>query len=192
MEAGGLDTAAGEGLIPMPLVRHHGVLPRVHASAFVAPGAQLVGEVLVGEDSSVWFNAVLRGDIHRIVVGARTNIQDGSVVHVTSELPALIGSDVTVGHMAMIHGCRIEDACLIGMNAIVLDGAVVGPGALVAAGSVVREGFVVPPGMLVAGVPARVVRELTESERREILQSAAHYVEYARSFQEPRQGEETP
>lgn len=191
MEAGGLEAAAGGGLTPMALVRHHGVLPRLHASAYVAPGAQLVGEVLVGEDSSIWFNAVLRGDINRVVVGDRTNIQDGSVVHVTSALPALIGSDVTVGHMAMIHGCRIEDACLIGMNAIVLDGAVVGPGALVAAGSVVREGFIVPPGMLVAGVPAKIVRELTASERQEIVQSAVHYVEYARSYQQPPQGEQT-
>ena len=174
----------------MLLLRHHGVVPRVHPSAFVAPGAHVIGEVDLGVASSVWFNVVLRGDINRIAVGDRTNIQDGSVVHVTHALPALIGSDVTVGHLAMIHGCQIEDACLIGMNAILLDGARVGPGALVAAGSVVREGFVVPPGMLAAGVPARLVRELSAAEREEILRSAAQYVEYARSFQEPAPGKE--
>jgi len=174
----------------MLLLRHHGVVPRVHPSAFVAPGAHVIGEVDLGVASSVWFNVVLRGDINRIAVGDRTNIQDGSVVHVTHALPALIGSDVTVGHLAMIHGCQIEDACLIGMNAILLDGARVGPGALVAAGSVVREGFVVPPGMLAAGVPARLVRELSAAEREEILRSAVQYVEYARSFQEPAPGKE--
>ena len=177
----------------MSLLSHHGVLPRVPASAFVAPGAHLIGEVDLGEAASVWFNVVLRGDINRIVVGDRTNIQDGSVVHVTHALPALIGNDVTVGHLAMIHGCVIEDGCLVGMNAIVLDGARVGPGSLVAAGSVVREGFVVPPGMLAAGVPAKLIRELSEAERAEILRSAANYVEYARSFHEPTAaGKEAP
>jgi carbonic anhydrase/acetyltransferase-like protein (isoleucine patch superfamily) len=174
----------------MGLLRHHGARPRVHASAFVASGAQVIGEVDLAMDSSVWFNVVLRGDINRIAVGERTNIQDGSVVHVTHELPALIGSDVTVGHMAMIHGCQIEDGCLIGMNAIVLDGARVGAGSLVAAGAVVREGFVVPSGMLVAGVPAKLIRELSAGEREEILRSAAHYVEYARSFREAATGKE--
>jgi len=174
----------------MGLLPHHGAVPRVHPSAFVAPGAHVIGEVDLGMASSVWFNVVLRGDINRIAVGERTNIQDGSVVHVTHALPALIGSDVTVGHMAMIHGCKVEDACLIGMNAILLDGARVGPGSLVAAGSVVREGFVVPPGMLAAGVPARLVRELSAAEREEILRSAVQYVEYARSFQKSAPGKE--
>jgi carbonic anhydrase/acetyltransferase-like protein (isoleucine patch superfamily) len=168
----------------VPLLDHHGVSPRIHPSAFIAGGAWLIGDVEVGEDASVWFNAVLRGDINAIRVGARTNVQDGAVIHVTRELPAILGDDVTVGHKAMIHGCRVENGCLIGMNAAVLDRAVVGPFAIVAAGAVVREGFVVPDGALVAGVPARVVRQVTEDERAFLLQSAANYVGYARSYRD--------
>ena len=166
----------------MPLMDHHGVAPTVHPTSFIAEGAWVVGDVQIGEQASVWFNAVLRGDINLIRVGARSNVQDGSVVHVTKQLPALIGDDVTVGHMAMLHGCRIENACLIGMNAVILDNARVGPHAMVAAGSLVRENFVVPPGSLVAGVPARVVRDLTDEERAFLFQSALNYVGYARSF----------
>jgi carbonic anhydrase/acetyltransferase-like protein (isoleucine patch superfamily) len=142
----------------------------------------VIGEVSVGELAGIWFNAVCRGDINRIVVGERTNIQDGCVLHVTKELPVVVGADVTVGHMAMLHGCTVHDACLIGMSATVLDRAQVGPFAVVAAGSVVKEGFVVPEGTLVAGVPARVVRELTGEERAFLLQSAENYIGYARSF----------
>jgi len=168
----------------VPLLEHHGVLPRVHPSAFLAGGAWLIGDVEVGEDASVWFNAVLRGDINAVRVGKRSNVQDGAVVHVTRELPAILGDDVTIGHKAMIHGCRVENATLIGMNAAVLDRAVVGPFAVVAAGAVVKEGFVVPEGTLVAGVPARVVRSLTDEERAFLLQSARNYVGYARSYRD--------
>ena len=192
MEAPGVDPAAGQGVNPMGLLGHHGVVPRVHSSAFVAPGALVIGEVELGMGVSIWFNAVLRGDINRIAVGARTNIQDGSIVHVTEELPALIGNDVTVGHMAMIHGCQIDDGCLIGMNAVILDGARIGRGALVAAGAVVREGFEVPPGMLAAGVPAKLIRALSAEEQKEILRSAAHYVGYAQSFREGSRQQEAP
>jgi gamma-carbonic anhydrase len=164
------------------ILEHHGVRPRIHPSVFVAGGSWLIGDVEVGEDASVWFNAVLRGDINRIVVGDRSNIQDGVVVHVTRRLVASVGTNVTVGHKAMLHACRIEDACLIGMNAVVLDGARVGPRAIVAAGSVVKERFVVPEGTLVAGVPARVVRPLREEERQFLLQSAQNYIDYARTF----------
>lgn len=166
----------------MPLVVHHGVRPTVDPSAFVAETAVLVGDVRVGRDASIWFHAVLRGDINAIRIGERSNIQDGSVLHVTHELPVEIGTDVTVGHMAMIHGCAIGDGALIGMNAVVLDGVRIGPGALVAAGSVVREGSVVPEGTLVAGVPARTVRSLSAEERNGLLTSAEHYVTYARSY----------
>jgi carbonic anhydrase/acetyltransferase-like protein (isoleucine patch superfamily) len=158
------------------------VAPQVDPTAFVAEGAWVIGDVSVQRDASVWFNAVLRGDINRIEIGERTNIQDGAVVHVTGDLMAYIGPDVTVGHKAMVHACRIEQGCLIGMNAVVLDGAMVGPFSLVAAGSVVKEGFRVPEGSLAAGVPARVVRPLTGVEREEILRSAERYVHYARSF----------
>lgn len=166
----------------MPSMSHHGVAPTIDPTAFVAGGAWLVGDVEVGRLASIWFNAVLRGDINLIRVGARSNVQDGCVVHVTTELPALIGEDVTVGHKAMIHGCTIGNASLIGMNAVVLDNAHVGDYAIVAAGAVVKENFVVPDGTLVAGVPARVVREITEDERASLLASAEHYVEYARSY----------
>lgn len=166
----------------MGLVVHHGVAPHVHPGAFVAEGAWLIGEVVVGDESSVWYNAVLRGDINAIRVGRRSNIQDGCVLHVTSRLPVEIGDEVTVGHMAMIHGCRIGRGALIGMNAVVLDDATVGDGALVAAGAVVREGSVVPAGTLAAGVPARVVRELTAEERQMVARTAVNYVAYAASY----------
>jgi gamma-carbonic anhydrase len=171
----------------MPFMNHHGVAPTVLPTSFIAEGAWIVGDVQIGDQASVWFNAVLRGDINIIRVGARSNVQDGCVVHVTKQLPALIGDDVTVGHMAMLHGCRIENACLIGMNAVILDNARVGPQAMVAAGAVVRENFVVPPGSLVAGVPARVVRDLTDEERAFLFQSALNYVGYARSFMPERE-----
>ncbi len=174
---------AAEGRIgPVPLLEHHGVTPQVDPTAYVADGAWVIGDVSIKTDASVWFNAVLRGDINRIEIGERTNIQDGAVVHVTGDLMVSVGPDVTVGHKAMVHACRIEKGCLIGMNAVVLDGAMVGPFALVAAGSVVKEGFRVPEGSLAAGVPARVVRQLTAEEREAILRSAERYVDYARSF----------
>lgn len=166
----------------MHILRHHGVTPRVHPSVFVAAGACLIGEVEVGEDASIWFNAVLRGDINAIRVGKRSNIQDGSILHVTHTYPVEIGDEVTVGHQAMLHGCRIGDRALIGMNAVVLDNARIGSSALVAAGSVVKEHFVVPDGMLVAGVPARVIRALTDDEKKGLVDSAERYVQYALSY----------
>jgi carbonic anhydrase/acetyltransferase-like protein (isoleucine patch superfamily) len=166
----------------VPLLAHHGVTPRVHPTVYIADGAWLIGDVEVGEQASLWFNAVLRGDINSIHVGRRSNVQDGAVLHVTRELPVRIGDDVTIGHKAMIHGCWIGDGSLVGMNAVVLDNARVGPFALVAAGAVVRENFVVPEGTLVAGVPARIIRSITDDEKAQVLQSAKNYVGYARSF----------
>jgi len=166
----------------MAIISHHGAAPLVHPSAFVAEGSWLIGEVEVGEESSIWFNVVARGDINAIRIGKRSNIQDGCVLHVTTELGVTIGDDVTIGHKAIIHGCTVGQSSLVGMGAVVLDNASVGPSSLVAAGSVVRENFVVPAGTLVAGVPARIVREITEEEKALILRSARHYVAYARSF----------
>ena len=168
----------------MSSLAHHGVRPSVHPGAFVAEGAVLVGDVVVGVDSSIWFHAVLRGDINRIRVGDRTNVQDGAVLHVTHACAVEVGNDVTIGHQALVHGCVVADGSLIGMGAVVLDGARIGARSLVAAGAVVREGFVVPEGVLAAGVPARVVRPLTDEEKQSLLQSALHYVEYARSYRE--------
>lgn len=169
----------------MILIKHHGVHPQVAPSAFVAEGACLIGDVTVGQDASIWFNAVLRGDINAIRIGDRSNIQDGVVIHVTHELPAIVGNNVTVGHQAVVHGCELFGGSLIGMGAVVLDRARVGPQALVAAGALVKEGFTVPEGMLAAGVPARLVRPLTAEERAALLESARHYVEYARSYPRP-------
>jgi carbonic anhydrase/acetyltransferase-like protein (isoleucine patch superfamily) len=166
----------------MPGLSFHGRTPAVPPSAFLAGGAYLIGDVTLGEDASVWFTAVLRGDINSITVGARTNIQDGAVVHVTHELPAVIGNDVTVGHRAIVHACTVGDGSLVGMGSVVLDGAVIGPSCLIAAGAVVLQGARIPAGSLVAGVPGRVLRPLTEEEKRQLLDSALHYVEYARAF----------
>lgn len=139
--------------------------PALHDSVWVAPGAVIVGDVEIGEDSSVFFGCVLRGDVERIRVGARTNIQDQATLHVTADrFPTILGNDITVGHRAVVHGCRVEDGALIGIGAIVLDGAEVGENALVAAGAVVRPGQRVEARTLVAGVPARIVRSLRPEE----------------------------
>jgi len=166
----------------MGIVTYAGYLPRVHPSVFIADGAQIIGNVEIAKDASIWFNSVLRGDINSIYIGERSNIQDGSIFHVTSELPVYIGNGVTIGHGAIVHGCRVEDGSLIGMGAVILDRSHVGKQALVAAGAVVREGFVVPDGMLVGGVPAKVLRALTDEEKKSLLESATHYVTYAESF----------
>jgi carbonic anhydrase/acetyltransferase-like protein (isoleucine patch superfamily) len=168
----------------MNCIAYNGQLPQVHKSVFVGAGVQLIGNVKIGKDSSVWFNSVLRGDINAVEIGERTNIQDAAVLHVTSESMCRIGSDVTVGHRAIIHACTVGDCCLIGMGAIVLDNATIGENSLVAAGAVVLQNATIPEGVLVAGVPAKVIRRLTDEERTAIRESAEHYVAYARGFQE--------
>ncbi len=153
-------------------------VPAVPPTAFVAPDAAVIGDVALGEDASVWFGTVLRGDTNRIRVGERSNLQDGVVVHVNSgDEWTGIGDEVTVGHRAIVHACRVGRRCLIGMGAVVLDRASVGEEAMVAAGSVVPPGLLVPPRMLVRGVPGRVVRPLTGQEIEHLTRSAAHYVE---------------
>lgn len=162
------------------LIPFRDLYPRVHASVFLADGSRVIGDVEIGENASVWYNAVIRGDVHYVRIGAGTNVQDGTVIHVThDETPAVIGRDVTIGHAAIVHGCTLEDVCLVGMGATVLDGAVVRSESMVAAGALVPPGFEVPTGTLVAGVPARVKRELTDDERRGLHDSAAHYRETA-------------
>lgn len=162
-------------------------VPSIHPSVFIAPGAVVAGDVTLGEGSSVWPGCVLRGDYGSIVVGARTNIQDGTIIHATPGLATVIGDDVVVGHGARLEGCVIEDAALIGMGAIVLHECRIGSGAAIAAGSVVSPRTVVPPGALVMGVPARV-REGSESKLDERLAAhrltAAHYAENARRWVE--------
>lgn len=167
----------------MKILPYKGKSPLIDESVFIADGAVIIGDVIIGKDSNIWFNSVIRGDVNYIKIGERTNIQDGCILHVTTvKYPLIIGDDVTVGHGAILHGAVIHSKCLIGMGAIVLDGAEVNPYSLVAAGSLVRQGFVVPEGTLVAGVPARVVRELTEDEKRMIEMSAIHYVELSKEY----------
>lgn len=151
--------------------------PRIADSAYVAPSADVVGDVEVGEDASVWYQCVLRGDIAPIRIGAQTNIQDLTMVHVDVDRPCEIGARVGVGHRAIIHGCEIEDGCLVGMGAIVLSGAVIGSGSLVAAGAVVTEGMEVPPDSLVVGVPARVIRDVDDELRERMRLTVEHYRE---------------
>lgn len=171
------------------LLPFRGSTPRVHPNVFLADGSRIVGDVEIGEGSSVWYNAVVRGDVHYVRIGAGTNIQDNCVVHVTHDTnPALIGSHVTIGHAAIVHGCTLEDTCLVGMGATVLDGAVVRSYSFVAAGALVPPRFEVPSGTLVAGVPAKVVRDLSEEERRQIASSAEHYRGYARESMDALEG----
>jgi carbonic anhydrase/acetyltransferase-like protein (isoleucine patch superfamily) len=164
------------------LVRSFGeAVPRIDPEAWLAPGSVVIGDVEIGCQSSIWYGTVLRGDVHSIRIGARTNIQDQCMVHVTSGLfSTVIGDDVTVGHRAVVHGCSVGDGALVGIGAVVLDGARVGAGALVGAGAVVTPGSEVPAGTLVLGAPARVVRELSEEDRQQHIVGAQAYVENAR------------
>ena len=168
---------------------YRGVLPTLGERVYIDPMATLVGDVVLGDDVSLWPGVVVRGDVNFIRVGARTNIQDGTVVHVSHDGPhaklggfaTVIGEDVTIGHKAVVHACRIADACLIGMGAIVLDGAWIGADSIVAAGSLVTGGFVCPPGSMVMGYPAKVTRALTPDERGTGRRLAEKYVEVARA-----------
>lgn len=167
------------------ILPYRGVWPRLHESVFVAEGARIIGDVEIGADSSVWFNAVVRGDVCPIRIGERTNVQDNVTLHVTHDTgPLNIGSRVTIGHNAVLHACTVQDETLIGMGAILLDGCVIEPRTLVAAGSLVRQGFVAPSGMLVAGVPAAVKRPLTEDELRNVLESPDNYARYVAAYRE--------
>ena len=158
-------------------------LPLIGKNVFIAPTAAIVGDVEIGEQSSIWFNCVVRGDVNDVKIGARTNIQDGTVIHVSSKLQGTyIGNDVTVGHMAMLHACTIEDEAFIGMMACVMDGATVEKGAMVAAGALVTPGKRILSGQLWGGSPARFMRELSEEEKKYIPYSAGHYVRLASNY----------
>ena len=161
---------------------YRAIRPRVHPSAFVAPSADVIGRVRLAKDSSVWFSCVLRGDVNRIEIGASTNIQDGSIVHVDSRQPCLIADHVHVGHHANLHACVVERGAMIGIGAIVLSGAHIGAGAIVGAGSVVLEGTKVPPRTLVVGAPARVVRKVTARDLAYIRRWVKKYVHLAHDY----------
>ena len=167
-----------------------GISPKLAKHTWVASSADVIGDVTCGEDCSIWFGCVVRGDVHYIKIGDRTNIQDLSMIHVTHYKkedksdgnPTIIGDDVTVGHRVMLHGCTIEDACLIGMSATILDGAVIGKESIVGAGALVTKGKVFPPRSLIMGTPAKVVRELSEEEVKELYASASRYVKFKEDY----------
>lgn len=165
------------------ILPYKGILPTLHETVFVEESARVIGEVEAGEYSSFWFNAVVRGDVNYIRIGARTNIQDNSTLHVTKDtFPLILGDDITVGHNVVLHGCIVRDRCLIGMGAIVLDNAEIGADSIIAAGSLVTEGTKIPPGSLVMGIPGRVVRPLAAEEIERILKSAENYTGYAKDY----------
>ncbi len=162
--------------------RYLAQVPAVGEGALIAPGASIVGDVRLAEDVSIWYGAVLRADIASIVVGPRANIQDGTVIHVADDTPCVVGADTVVGHRAVLHACRVEEACLIGMQATVLDGAVIGHGSIVGAGALVVQRAVIPPRSLVLGSPGRVVRTLTDADEQFHRDLAAKYVRLKENY----------
>ncbi|WP_059043364.1 gamma carbonic anhydrase family protein [Paenibacillus rubinfantis] len=167
------------------LIPYQGRSPQVDSSVFIAEGAKLIGDVRIGKESSIWYNAVLRGDLAEIVIGSRTNLQDGVIGHVNTSQPLIVGDDVSVGHAAVIHGCLIGTGTLIGMGAIVLNGADIGEYALVGAGSLVTENTRIPPYTLSLGSPAKVVRELTEADLDRMRRTTESYVVKGKEYRIP-------
>lgn len=166
------------------------ISPKIGEKTWIAPSADVIGDVTIGKDCSIWFGCVVRGDVHYITIGDRTNIQDLSMIHVTHYKkadksdgnPTVIGNDVTIGHRVMLHGCTIEDACLIGMSATILDGAVIGKESIVGAGALVTKNKVFPPRSLIMGSPAKVVKELSDEEVKELYASASRYVNFKEDY----------
>ncbi len=171
-----MDLEEGGNLLP-----HGDASPQVAPSAWVAPGAYVIGDVHLGEGSSVWYGAVLRGDTEPIKIGARTNVQDGCVLHADPGYPALVGEGCVVGHKAIVHGCDIGDNCLIGMNATILNGAKIGEGSIVAAGALVAENKEFPPRSLIVGVPAKRVKDVSDEQTADIARGVRTYLERAAS-----------
>lgn len=167
------------------IYEHKGVLPKIAKTAFITPSADVIGDVTIGEDCSLWFNVVVRGDVHWIKIGDGTNIQDGSILHVThKKAPLDVRKNVTVGHSVTLHGCTIEDTVLVGMRAVIMDGAVIGSESIVGAGALVTQNTIVPPRSMVLGSPAKVVRTLKPEEIAFLHQSAENYKNYVKGFRE--------
>jgi carbonic anhydrase/acetyltransferase-like protein (isoleucine patch superfamily) len=158
--------------------------PRIHPTSFVVPNATVVGDVSLGEESSVWYGGVLRGDINRIIIGAQSNVQDNAVVHLSDEHAAIVGERVTIGHSAIVHACTIDDEVLVGMGAVILDGAQIGARSIIGAHTLVTVGMKIPAGSLVLGSPGRVVRQLAQDEQAKISYWALKYVQNARFYRE--------
>lgn len=161
------------------IIKYLELIPEIDDSVFLAPGVKIIGDVKIGAGSSIWYNTVVRGDVNYITIGKNTNVQDLSMLHVTAEIfPLVIGDEVTIGHSVTLHGCVLQDRTFIGMGATILDGAIIESDSMVAAGAVVRQNFTVPSGKLVAGVPAKVIRDLTDQEIKNIPESAERYKKY--------------
>ena len=164
---------------------YKGILPKLHETVFVTEGAIIIGDVEIGRDSSVWFNSVVRGDVNYIRIGERTNVQDNSVLHVTHDTyPLFIGSEVTIGHNVVLHGCKVGDRCLIGMGAVILDDAEIGADSIIGAGAVITQSARIPERSLVIGTPGKVVRTLSDEEVKSIAQSAKNYMGYVKNYRE--------
>ena len=162
------------------LFKYLDTFPVIKDDVFLASGVKIIGDVKIGKDSSIWYNTVIRGDVNHIIIGNKTNIQDLSMLHVTfNDFPLIIGNEVTIGHSVTLHGCTLQDRTFIGMGATILDGAIIETNSMVGAGAVVKQGFVVPSGKLVAGVPAKIIRDLTEKEITNIKESAERYKKYS-------------
>ena len=163
--------------------KFRGKFPIIPDSCYISESVDLIGDVTLGENVSLWFGAVVRGDMHFITIGNRSNIQDNSVIHVTTDVsPTRIGDEVTVGHNAIIHGATIEDRCLIGMGAIIMDDVVIGEGSIVGAGAVVPPNMIIPPRSLVLGLPAKIVRQTTGEELEMIIERAQHYIDFSQEY----------
>ena len=160
-----------------------GKSPLIPNSCYISESVDIIGDVTLGEDVSLWFGTVVRGDMHFIIIGNQSNIQDNSVIHVTTDIfPTQIGDEVTVGHSAIIHGATIENRCLIGMGAIIMDGVVIGEGSIVGAGAVVPPNMIVPPQSLVMGLPAKIIRQTTDEELEVIIERAQHYIDFSQEY----------
>jgi len=167
----------------MPLYEHQGRRPQLGKEVFIAPNATVIGDVVLGDQSSVWFGTVIRGDVFPIRFGARTNVQDGTVVHVTGgQAATTVGNDVTIGHMALLHGCTVGDRVLVGMGSILLDGCVVGDESVIAAGSLIPPGAKIPPRSFVMGRPGKVLRPVKDTDLAWVTEAGRLYVEYGRTF----------
>jgi carbonic anhydrase/acetyltransferase-like protein (isoleucine patch superfamily) len=163
--------------------KFRGKFPIIPDSCYISESVDLIGDVTLGENVSLWFGTVVRGDMHHITIGNRSNIQDNSVIHVTTDIsPTRIGDEVTVGHNAIIHGATIEDQCLIGMGSIIMDDVVVGEGSIVGAGAVVPPNMIIPPRSLVVGLPAKIVRQTTDEELEMIIERAQHYIDFSQEY----------
>lgn len=159
----------------MPIFSYQGIEPLIDNTCFLASGSQVIGDVTLAKHSSVWYQTVIRGDVNKIIIGEYTNIQDNCTLHVADEHSCIVGNYVTVGHGAILHGCTVQDNCLIGMGAIVLNGAVIGENSIIGAGSLITENKIIPPNSLIVGSPGRMIRSVTESEKETIISSAMEY-----------------